>query len=343
MKLDIPLLLTFTLCCCTGFTGCGKVVDTDDDVRDNLISLTLETRSPDNIALGKKSAFMSPTDIIAEANNPKVAIIWSGMPICEDWVYSTENIDTLCVTPDIKASWPLKISFNLKDPPEVTASLKDHPESKIAVGFFVLFNDGNDNGRFDASVQMYNDTIKEYITPFGPYGYFNTTRWNGNDTLVSPPIQSLTQQGIDWVIGCSMKHGIVWASDQRACDWLNKKIVCQEVLDKEILFETRYAVFWNGLSPELQPTDLVQFFDGIRTGYNLVNADVLTMYSDTMSTGVESQFNPITKQWKMYYKTDKVYNYYLTGKLSRVDQSTIIPVIVSDDEDEFFKWSIWDG
>jgi hypothetical protein len=343
MKLTIPLLLIFTLCCCAGFTGCGKVVDNNDDVRDILISLTLETRSPDNLALGKKSSFLSPTDIIAQADNPKVAIIWSGMPFCDEWVYSTENIDTLCVTPDITATWPLKISFNLKDPPVVTAHLKDHPESKIAVGFFVLFNDGNRNGRFDEIVQMYHDTIEEYITPFGPYDYFYPSDVSSKDTLVSSPMQSLTQQGKDWVIGFGGRHGIVWASDQRACDWLNKKFTYQEILDKEIMFEIRYAALWDGRTPQTQPSDMVQFFDGIRTGYNLVNADNLEMFTDTISSNYEHQFDPSTKQWKIYHTWNKQYQYYLTGKFSRIDQSTLIPVIVSDDADELYKWSMWDG
>ncbi|MGE5671208.1 MAG: hypothetical protein ACM31E_07170, partial [Fibrobacterota bacterium] len=328
--------------CTAVFIGVGNVVDDNADVRENLISLTLETRAPDNLALGKKSSFLSPTDIIAEANNPKVAIIWIGMPYGDEWVYSTENIDTLCVTPDIKASWPLKISFNLKDPPDVTAHLKDHPESKVAVGFFVLFNDGNRNGQFDEYVEILDGKVYPYSTPIGPYDYFDKYRITGNDTVISPPMQSLTQREKDWVIGCSVRHGIVWASDQRACDWLNKKFTSQEILDKGIEFETRYAALWDIYSEQPQPIDEVQFFDGIRTGYNLVNADQLEMYTDSIGRTTEKKFNPLTKQW-MVYQTDKTYNYYVTGKFSRIDQSTIIPVIVTDDRDEFFKFAIWDG
>jgi hypothetical protein len=343
MKLNIPLLLLCTLCCTAGFIGCGNVVDNNDDVRENLISLTLETCSPDNIALGKKSSFLSPTDIIAQADNPKVAIIWSGMPYSDEWVYSTENTDTLCVTPDITASWPLKISFNLKDPPVVTAHLKDHPESKIAVGFFVLFNDGNRNGRFDEIVQKYNDEFEERITPFGPYGYYNSSSWNGKDTFVSQPVQSLTQQGKDWVIGFSSRHGIVWASDQRACDWLNKNYTYQDVVDREIMFEMRYAALWEGRTPQMQPTDMVQFFDGIRTGYNLVNANKLELLNDTIEKSYRDEFNPVTKQWSSFLVKNDVYQFYIIDKFSRIDQSTIIPVIVSDDNEELFKWTVWDG
>jgi hypothetical protein len=361
MKLNIPLLLIFTLCCCAGFIGCGKVVDNNDDVRDNLISLTLETRSPDNLALGKKGSFLSPTDIIAQADNPKVAIIWMGMPLSDEWVLSNENLDTLFVTPDIKASWPLRISFNLKDPPEITANMKDHPESKVAVGFFVLFNDGNRNGRFDEYVQRFQGEEPFGITPFGPYDYFLPDHPSIKDTAVSPPMQSLTQQGKDWVIGLSVRHSIVWASDQRACDWLNRKFTYQEILDKDLVFETRFAALWNPPSlgeflnstSSAEPwqrsqlnmslTDLVQFYDGIQTGYNLVNADTLTLFSDSITFTYDRSFDPITKQWKVWNNTNATLNYYITSKFSRIDQSTIIPVIITDDDEEFFKWSIWDG
>ncbi len=331
--------------------SCGKVLDVDDPVAPPLLSLDLTGFVPSRNVCRLSSntrGFLDPMEIIALADNPRVALVWLvglDMPFSNEWAYDEVEADTVTFQAEnIEFSWPFRMHIDITAPPALRnlQYMKAHPESKAGIASILVFNDANDNGKLD---ELVLDSVFNYVC-WGPYDYnhFNLPcPTSPDDTVYSDSLVSLTHLQKDWTVAYSINHLIVYATDERACEWLNATYSGREILDREVDIEVRFAYRYMDSTSVLSKS--VQHFKNVTPGYSVVKAQKITEYVADFTIPDRKVFDTEKKRWKRYLLDPQPYEKFLQCEtFVTIDPSAEeVPILVSDDIDELWYYWIVDG
>ncbi len=346
--LRVFILFSLTL----SVSQCGKVVTTDDPISPPLLSLDLVGFSPSTRAIdaARANGFLDPMEIIALVDNPKIALVWElGLddPYSVDWTHEgTQVTDTMMFqSTSMELSWPFRMHVVIDEPPadHNLQWLKESPQSRVGMAAIVVFNDGNDNGRFDE----YNVDTATQITCWGPYEHGSRglpCPISLSDTNYSDSCASLTALKEDWIIAFTSSYAILYATDERACSWLNDTYSGKDIIDKKMVFEMKYDIHF--MDTSLILSNSFTFFNGIQPGYSVVKAQSVSEFTDLSYTISERrEFDKVTKRWKCFRLYPEPFDKFLVCKtFTAIDPlSEEIPLLVTDDDEVLWYQYILDG